>query len=72
MIQQFSPRSYTERLSQSSNPFFFFWRFLYIGQSFPGGWDGKESACSAGNWVQLLGWEDPLEKEKATYSSILA
>ena len=23
-------------------------------------------------WVQSLGWEDPLEKEKATYSSILA
>ena len=22
-------------------------------------------------WVQSLGWEDPLEKEKATYSSIL-
>ena len=23
-------------------------------------------------WVQLLGWEDPLEKGKATHSSILA
>ena len=23
-------------------------------------------------WVQSLGWEDPLEKEKATYSSRLA
>ena len=23
-------------------------------------------------WVQFLGWEDPLEKETATYSSILA
>ena len=23
-------------------------------------------------WVQLLGWEDPLEKEMATHSSILA
>ena len=22
-------------------------------------------------WVQSLGWEDPLEKEMATYSSIL-
>ena len=22
-------------------------------------------------WVQFLGWEDPLEKGKATYSSIL-
>ena len=23
-------------------------------------------------WVQSLGWEDPLEKEKGTHSSILA
>ena len=23
-------------------------------------------------WVQPLGWEDPLEKKMATYSSILA
>ena len=23
-------------------------------------------------WVKSLGWEDPLEKAKATYSSILA
>ena len=23
-------------------------------------------------WVQTLGWEDPLEKEMATHSSILA
>ena len=24
------------------------------------------------SWIQSLGWEDPLEKEMATYSSILA
>ena len=79
---------------------------------FPGGSDGKESACNAGDpglipgsgrspgegigyplqcswaslvaqliknppavqetWVRSLGWEDPLEKGKATHSSILA
>jgi len=33
---------------------------------------GKESACSVGDWVRSLGWEDPLEKGKATHSSILA
>ena len=33
---------------------------------------GKESACSAGDRVSSLGWEDPLEKEMATHSSILA
>ena len=40
---------------------------------FPGGSDlSKESACSAGDQVRSLGQEDPLEKEMATYSSILA
>ena len=31
----------------------------------------KESACNVGH-LGSLGWEDPLEKEKATHSSILA
>ena len=34
--------------------------------------DGEESACSVGDWVRSLGQEDPLEKEMATHSSILA
>ena len=33
--------------------------------------DGKASACNAGDWVQSLGWEDILEKEMETHSSIL-
>ena len=36
------------------------------------GSDGKESAHNVGTWVQSLIWEDPLEKEMATHSSILA
>ena len=32
---------------------------------------GKESSCNAA-WVRSRGWEDPLEKGKATHSSILA
>ena len=32
----------------------------------------KESACNVEDQVQSLGWEDPLEKEMATHSSILA
>ena len=40
--------------------------------SFPGGSDGKESACNEETWVWSLGWEDPLEKEMATHSSIFA
>ena len=42
---------------------------MYRG--FPGGSDGKESAVWE-TWVQSLGLKDPLEKEVATYSSILA
>ena len=33
---------------------------------------GKESGCSVGDLVQSLSLEDPLEKGKATHSSILA
>ena len=36
------------------------------------GSDSKESACNAGDQVRSLGWEDPLEKEMATHSSVLA
>ena len=39
---------------------------------FPGGSDGKESTCNAGDQGQSLGWEDSLEKEMATHSSVLA
>ena len=43
---------------------------------FPCWLSGKESTCSAGDLqetrVQSLGWEDALEKEMATRSSILA
>ena len=40
-------------------------------RGFPGGSDGKESAAMQETWVQFLCWEDPLEKEMATHSSIL-
>ena len=46
---------------------------LLIPKSFPGGSDGKESACKVGElWVRSLGHEDPLEKGMAIYSSVLA
>ena len=38
----------------------------------PGGSADKESTCKVKPWVQSLGWDDPLEKVKATHSSILA
>ena len=32
----------------------------------------KASACNAGDLGSILGWEDPMENEMATHSSILA
>ena len=32
----------------------------------------KDLPAKRETWVQSLGWEDPLEKEMATHSSILA
>ena len=42
---------------------------VFLG--FPDGSDGKESACSEGDLGPISGLEDPLEKGKATHSSIL-
>ena len=39
---------------------------------FPGGSDGKESAWNVGDTSSISGWEDTLEMEMATHSSILA
>ena len=42
-------------------------------QGFPGGSDGKEEYASMQKiQVQTLGQEDPVEKEMATHSSVLA
>ena len=43
---------------------------MYRG--FLGGSVGKESVCNAGDTVQCLAWEDPLEKEMAIHSNVLA
>ena len=32
----------------------------------------KDPPAKQETWVQSLGWEDPLEEEMATHSSILA
>ena len=39
---------------------------------FPGGSGSKEPVCNDWDWVWSLGQEDPLEKEMATHSSVLA
>ena len=46
-------------------PLQYYWASLVaqLGKNPPAMWE---------TWVQSLGWEDPLEKGKATHSSILA
>ena len=51
---------------------FFGFSFSSLFMGFPGGSDGKESACNAGDPGSLLGWEDLLEEGMATHSSTLA
>ena len=43
-----------------------------LTQGFPCNLVVKNLPANAGNAVQSLGWEDPLEEKKATHSSILA
>ena len=40
--------------------------------NFPGGSEIKNLPTLRETWVQFLSWEDPLQKEMATHSSILA
>ena len=44
-----------------------------LNKGFPGGSEGKEFACNAGDLgLKFLGWEDPREKGMAIHSSLLA
>ena len=52
------------------NPFRSWW-WVIRQEDFPGGSDGKESACNAGDPGSIPGQEDPLEKGMATHSNIL-
>ena len=45
---------------------------VFIFRAYPCGSGGKELPAMLETWVQSLGWEDPLEKGKATHASILA
>ena len=53
-------------------------RKFYNSLKYQGGWDSpvaqlvKNPPTMQETWVQFLGWEDPLEKGKATHSRILA
>ena len=45
---------------------------ILVFKGFSGGAEVKASVAMWKTWVQSLGLEDPLEKEMATHSSILA
>ena len=77
------PNPGTESISSEvpslSGRFFYHWatseafiyKYLFSYSELPMWHSGKESTCNAGNGVWFLGWEDPLEEEMATHSSIL-
>ena len=44
---------------------------LSLGFCFPGGSDGKVSACNVRDPGLIPVWEDSMEKEMTTHSSIL-
>ena len=48
------------------------WTVIHHHLSFPGGSDGKESACNAGDSNSIPGWGRSPEKEMATHSSVVA
>ena len=52
--------------------YFCFCASTLLSLGFPCGSAGKEPPAMWETWVQSLGWEEPLEKGKATHSSILA
>ena len=56
--------------------FVFFFNVIYTERAgvgdFPGGLALKNSPEKEETWVRYLGQEDPLEKEMATHSNILA
>ena len=59
-------------LTQGSNPRRLYLQVGSLPLDFPGGSDGKASACNMGDLGLIPGREDPLEKEMATCLRILA
>ena len=52
------------------SPVRLFSQHLFSTLGFPGGSDGKESLCNAGDWSSILGSGRPPEKGVATHSGI--
>ena len=58
-------------LTPPRNPLNYLTESLNVITGFPGSSEGKKSACNAGD-LSSITEEEPLEKETATHSSILA
>ena len=54
------------------NIYMYLWELYIFHESFPGGSVIKNAPTMQETRVRSQGWEDPLEKEMATHSSILA
>ena len=72
--QRVEPRTLRDgrRFEWPSSPWMLQFVFYSNLWTFPGGSDGKESACDVGDLGLILTLEDPLEKRMATHSSSLA
>ena len=66
------PTSYIQSKFPVMTKYLWIYPLITTLMGFPGGTDSKESAWNAGELAWSLGQEDPLEKEMATHSSILA
>ena len=75
MLSAISP-SLLQSAALLSEFFCFFFNVIYTERAgvgdFPGGLALKNSPEKEETWVRYLGQEDPLEKEMATHSNILA
>ena len=54
-----------------SSKYIYIYTYIYMFTSFPSGSVVKNLPANTGDGVQALGCKDPLEKEMATYSSLL-
>ena len=71
VVEKTCPK-YSSVMCKMSNGYEIWTAHPFLRMSFPGGSEVKMSACNAGDLDLIPGWENPLEKEMATHSSILA
>ena len=75
-LRSWLTRAYRVHLFPPPSPVTLRWEVVCLKSALmrasPGGSVVKNSPAEQGTWVQSLGGEDPLEKEMATHSSILA